>query len=401
MSKNMGNKADLEVLFHALGLETGFSSTKYCRLFKKYTEQSISREELYASISLPKDEFWKQAESEIQHARDLGVSCISLLDENYPKLLYEIEDPPLILFISGEASWNDTMQNEHTFFAIVGSRKITPYGVSVTRTIARELSALGLTIVSGLAYGVDKCAHEGALEAVNERPTFAVLGSGLLEIYPAMHRRLAEEIVQKGGYIITEYGLNRAPRGYLFPRRNRIISGLCFGVLVVEAEEKSGSLITARLALEQGREVFAVPGPIDAPSSRGCNRILSEGASPVLSVSDLIDSLCEKIPGLSRSGSRGKKKDSGGSLVRLVPEVIHESTERSSSILTQKYVSSEKKPLSEDEALLVDTLKRGVGTFDELMDLGIFSDQKLRSLLLSLQMTDIIQEVAGIYVVIE
>ena len=176
--------------------------------------------------------------------------------------------------------------------AIVGSRQATPYGLRVTDALARELSALGFTIVSGFARGIDAAAHRAALASGGR--TVAVLGCGLDVDYPSGHASLRAEIAGSGA-VLTEFAPGTAPFATNFPRRNRIISGLALGVVVVEASEDSGSLITARLALEQGREVFAVPGPIDAPTSRGPHGLLKQGAKLVETVDDIVEELLPQL----------------------------------------------------------------------------------------------------------
>ena len=176
--------------------------------------------------------------------------------------------------------------------AIVGSRQATPYGLRVTDALARELSALGFTIVSGFARGIDAAAHHAALASGGR--TVAVLGCGLDVDYPSGHASLRTEIAGSGA-VLTEFAPGTAPFATNFPRRNRIISGLALGVVVVEASEDSGSLITARLALEQGREVFAVPGPIDAPTSRGPHGLLKQGAKLVETVDDIVEELLPQL----------------------------------------------------------------------------------------------------------
>lgn len=208
-------------------------------------------------------------------------------DERYPAWLGTIADPPAVLYCDGLIEPQDRQA-----LAIVGSRQATPYGLRITETLARELSGAGFTIVSGLARGIDAAAHRAALEAGGR--TIAVLGCGLDMDYPLGHARLREEIAMSGA-VVTEYAPGIPPRAGHFPRRNRIISGLSLGVVVVEAAEDSGSLITARLALEQGREVFAVPGSIDAPLSRGPHGLLKQGAKLVETVDDIIEDLVPQM----------------------------------------------------------------------------------------------------------
>lgn len=201
----------------------------------------------------------------------------------YPRLLSQIDDPPGVLFVRGAFEPCDALA-----VAIVGARHASTYGRRVAQQLAGGLARAGCTVVSGLARGIDEAAHRGALEAGGR--TIAVLGSGVLEIYPPEHGDLAVEIIRQGA-VVSEAPPLTAPRAGAFPSRNRIVSGLCLGTLVVEAADRSGALITARLAGEQGREVFAVPGPIDSRMSRGCHRLIRDGAKLVESVDDILEEL--------------------------------------------------------------------------------------------------------------
>ncbi len=212
---------------------------------------------------------------------------IALDGEQYPARLRTIPDPPAVLHCEGRIEPQDRQA-----VAIVGSRQATPYGLRITETLARELSGAGFTIVSGFARGIDAAAHRAALEAGGR--TIAVLGCGLDMTYPPEHASLREEIAASGA-VLTELAPGTKPLAHHFPRRNRIISGLSLGVIVVEAAEDSGSLITARLALEQGREVFAVPGPLDAPLSRGPHGLIKQGAKLVETVDDIIEELLPQM----------------------------------------------------------------------------------------------------------
>ncbi len=216
-----------------------------------------------------------------------GVATLDLADEHYPAWLRAIPDPPPVLYCDGSLEPGDRQA-----VAIVGSRQATPYGFRVTDALARELSRLGFTIVSGFARGIDAAAHRAALASGGR--TVAVLGCGLDVDYPSGHASLRTEISGSGA-VLTEFAPGTAPFATNFPRRNRIISGLALGVVVVEAAEDSGSLITARLALEQGREVFAVPGPIDAPTSRGPHGLLKQGAKLVETVDDIVEELLPQL----------------------------------------------------------------------------------------------------------
>lgn len=203
---------------------------------------------------------------------------------NYPALLAELVDAPPLLFISGDPTILEKPQ-----LSIVGSRHSSKPGLDTTYQFAKTLAEAGFVITSGLALGIDAAAHSGALAA--KGLTIGVLGSGLQQIYPVSHKKLAAGIVESGGALISEFPLQTAPQASNFPRRNRIISGLSLGVLVVEATLSSGSLITAKLAAEQGREVFAIPGSIHHPASKGCHQLIREGATLVESVDHILENL--------------------------------------------------------------------------------------------------------------
>jgi DNA processing protein len=227
---------------------------------------------------------WQQAEQDAAWlAKHTDTQLVSLFDSNYPPLLKEIASPPLMLFMQGEVGLAQQAQ-----LAMVGSRNPTPAGKEAATQFARYFAQTGMVVTSGMALGVDGCSHRGALQAKGK--TIAVVGTGIDKIYPQRHRRLAEEIRQHG-LIISEYPLGTAPSPENFPRRNRIISGLSMGVLVVEAALQSGSLITAQAALEQGREVFAIPGSIHNPLSKGNHRLLKQGAKLVETAQDVLDEL--------------------------------------------------------------------------------------------------------------
>jgi DNA processing protein len=205
-------------------------------------------------------------------------------DERYPPLLSEIADPPPVLFVQGELSV--LMQSQ---LAVVGSRNPTPTGMEITRAWVAELVTAGLVITSGLALGIDGVAHNSAV--TNEGKTIAVMGTGLQQVYPIRHQELARTIIANGGALLSEFALNMPPKAENFPRRNRIVSGLCLGTLVIEASLHSGSLITARLAAEQGREVFAIPGSVHNPLARGCHLLIRQGAKLVETVAEILEEL--------------------------------------------------------------------------------------------------------------
>lgn len=225
-------------------------------------------------------------EQQIKRADELGATLISPWDDRFPDRLREIYDPPGFLWMRG------TLPTvERPMVTIVGTRRCTDYGRAQAHHFAAELVRRGFTVVSGLAYGIDAAAHKGALDAGGR--TLSVLGSGVGRIYPQKHTGLAERIAENGA-VLSEYGLDAEPDSSNFPERNRILSGLSLGTLVVESYSKGGALITARLALEQNREVFAVPGAITKDSSRGTNRLIQRGhAKLVMDVEDLLEELPE------------------------------------------------------------------------------------------------------------
>jgi DNA processing protein len=223
------------------------------------------------------------AEAELELCRRSQIDVILDTDEIYPRLLRDLPDPPGVLFVRGTLSPSDAMA-----IAIVGSRHGTHYGLTQAERLGGSLARAGLTVVSGLARGIDAAAHRGALAAGGR--TIAVLASGVLNIYPPEHKSLAEEIAKQGA-VISEAPPHAEPLAGMFPQRNRIISGLSLGVLVVEASTRSGALITARHAMEQGRDVFAEPGPITSRMSHGCHRLIRDGAKLVETVDDILEEL--------------------------------------------------------------------------------------------------------------
>ncbi len=225
---------------------------------------------------------WRKAEQEVAQAGTLGVTIITCQDPLYPKNLLNIYDYPPFLYMKG------SLCPEEIGVAIVGSRLASTYGRYVTEKLSRELALKGITIVSGLARGIDSAAHRGALAGKGR--TIAVLGSGLDIVYPPENEALAADIAAQGA-LVTEYPFGTPPNAPNFPARNRLISGISLGVVVVEAGEKSGSLITARIASEQGRSVFAVPGAIESAGSRGTNRLIKQGAKLIENVEDILEEI--------------------------------------------------------------------------------------------------------------
>jgi DNA processing protein len=243
-----------------------------------------------ARIVAAKDEI--DVEAELRLAAEHGIDVVTEADDSYPRLLREIHDPPGVLFRRGEPLAQDELA-----VAIVGTRHATRYGLAQAERLGGSLARLGFTVVSGLARGIDAAAHRGAMAAGGR--TIAVLANGLLEIYPPEHRQLADEVAASG-YLVSEAPLRMVPISGAFPQRNRIISGLSVGTIVVEAPDRSGALITARHAMEQGREVFAVPGPVDSRLSRGCHALIKDGVKLVETADDVLDELGPLVANIER-----------------------------------------------------------------------------------------------------
>jgi DNA processing protein len=261
---------------------------------------------------------WALAEAEIRRAREAGVRIVPFIDPHYPARLRAIADPPPLLYIKGEFSAADEKA-----VAIVGSRSASDYGRKVARNICRGLASLGFTVVSGMARGIDGTAHESALDGGGR--TIAVLGSGVDRIYPPEHEGLSERIARQGA-VISELSLGARPVAFNFPARNRLISGLSLGVVVVEATEKSGSLITAAHALEQNREIFAVPGEVGSSRSRGAHRLIRQGAKLVENADDIIE---EIAPQLARpEGARRRQ--------RVLPQNCNDDTRKIFGLLQER-----------------------------------------------------------------
>ena len=245
------------------------------------------------------------AEKELCELPNIGARMVKWADADYPPNLKHIADPPPYLFVRGDAPLSDP-----NCMAVVGARAASDAGRRMAQRLGLELAAKGFTVVSGLARGIDGEAHQGALDAHGR--TIAVLGCGVDVIYPAEHRKLAEAILAGGGALVSELPVGTQPVAENFPTRNRILSGLCLGVVIVEAAEKSGSLITARMALEQDLQVFAVPGSPLTGKSRGSNRLLKEGAKLVECVEDVIEEIAPQLGGgLPSLAEKSKVSPSG------------------------------------------------------------------------------------------
>ena len=253
------------------------------------TVSDLSKTGLGEKLVLSFDKFRKEFDISgyQKKLKDLHVTALTLDDPRYPKRLHEISDAPIVLYVLGQRT-SEPINMDRTI-AIVGTRKITPYGTEITKTFAQELSFAGMTIVSGMAYGVDAVAHQAAIDAGGK--TIAVLGCGIDVIAPASNTKLYHDIINGHGAIVSEMPLGLKPGKGLFPARNRIISGLSLGVVVTEGADDSGALITARYALDQGREVFAVPGPVTSLYSKGPSKLIKNGAKLVESAQDILEEL--------------------------------------------------------------------------------------------------------------
>ena len=292
----------------ALARVKGLGCVSFKKLVARFGDPtaafSVAPSELAAIDGLQRDAIeglvgfsqWAEVEHELKRIRSAGITLVRYTDAEYPARLRAIADPPPLLYVKGSFAASDERA-----MAIVGSRSASDYGRRVARDLARGLASYGFTVVSGLARGIDGMAHETALNSGGR--TIAVLGSGVERAYPPEHDELYQRIAEQGA-VISELPMGTKPMAFNFPARNRLISGLSLGVVVVEATEKSGSLITASLAVDQGREVFAVPGEVGSSRSRGAHRLIRQGAKLVETVDDIIE---EIAPQLARqSGIAGK-----------------------------------------------------------------------------------------------
>lgn len=249
------------------------------------------------------------AEAEIERATRAGARILTPVDHEYPAHLREIHDPPLALYVQG-----DLQDKDRHSVAVVGTRRATRYGGDCAERLSYELAQSGFTVISGLARGIDTAAHRGALKAGGR--TIAVIGSGLSCVYPEENRKLAKEIAKQGA-VLSEFAMDRKPDKTTFPIRNRIVSGMSMGTIVVEAGVKSGAMITAAQAMEQGRSVFAVPGRIDSHGARGPHHLIRDGARLIEDVDDVIDELQFLLPSSVGRGPAGGAQQSPLALAKL------------------------------------------------------------------------------------
>ncbi len=362
MTSGIGPRAAAKLLERFGSAEAVYGATRVelekCRLLPEAVDSIIARD-MHA-----------RAEDEIGNVRKLGGDILVLDDGVYPSLLREIYDPPIALYVKG--AWSECL--DQPCVAIVGSRKCSTYGQNAALMLARDLAQRGVTVVSGFARGIDAAAHRGALEAGGR--TIAVLGTGIDEVYPRDHKKLGEEVLAGGGAMVTQFPLRTPPVSENFPYRNRIISGLSLGVLVVEAAENSGSLITARLAIEQNREVFAVPGNITSRNSFGTNYLIKgAGAKLVQQWQDIASELPPQIAArlLPPPFGAGKKEKSLTDQLRLVPQGLSGSETLVLKLLT------------------ADTPEH----IDSLVDRSRLSFSDLTATLLGLEMRELVRALPG------
>jgi DNA processing protein len=313
--------------------------------------------------SLHESELRVRAERDLVELAGLGARVVTLADENYPALLRETYDPPIVLYVRGDL---DRSLNQPAV-AIVGSRRCSTYGRNVAEMLARELAARGITVISGLARGIDGAAHRGALEG--NGLTIGVMATGVDDVYPKENRRIAEQILRQGA-LASEFPLRTPPLSQNFPFRNRVISGLALGVMVVEGAERSGSLITARLAYEQGRDVFAVPGNITSGKSFGPNYLIKDGAKLVQTWRDVVEELPREIKTRILSAERGD--------------------------LTQTQMAIDVVSLSDGERRVLGLLKYDEAThIDQLIGSAGMNPGQLMDALLRLEMGDRVRQLPG------
>src|SRR2546421_804112 len=361
MTPGIGPRAAAKLLERFGSAEAVFGATR--------AELESLRLRPEAVESIRAREFFDKATEEIERARLIGVDILLLDDGVYPALLREIFDPPITLYVKG--AWSECL--EQPSVAMVGSRRCSTYGENAATMLARDLAQKGITIISGLARGIDAAAHRGALEAGGR--TVAVMGTGLDQVYPRDHKKLTDEILNHAGALVTQFPLGTPPVSENFPYRNRVISGLSLGVVVIEAAENSGSLITARLAMEQNREVFAVPGNITSRNSFGTNYLIKgAGAKLVQQWQDIASELPAEIAAqLLPPPSKKKKKGELVDQLQLTPSDLNEN-ERAIFKL-----------LSTDTPQQIDTLA-------EITKLSI---TQLTSALLTLEMCELIRALPG------
>lgn len=301
------------------------------RNLEPFFERGFTPSDILEWIEAGENPFWKASlekvrlvfhpGKEIENCEKFGIELITFWDEHYPFLLKEISDPPILLYCKGELE-----ESDRAAVAIVGSRNPSYYGQEQAKHFSSKLARWGLTVISGFARGIDRVGHEAALEVPFGR-TLAVMGSGLDVIYPKEHKHLFEAIQEKGA-IISEFALGAAPLAENFPQRNRIIAGLSLGTLVIEAHSRSGSLITAHQAVDEGREVFALPGRVDQLQARGTHRLIREGALLVETPEEILETLAHYLWPLVGIPTEDDSVDEGEqsllNLLRIQPRTLNQ-----------------------------------------------------------------------------
>lgn len=309
-----------------------------------------------------------EAEKEFLKLSDYGVYTLTIDQPDYPEVLKHIYDPPTLLYCKGKF----VNMNKYLCLAVVGTRKATAYGKSCSHNLAKSLASQGAVIISGMALGIDSKAHEGALDA--GAPTVAVVGCGLDIVYPPSNANLMEKII-KTGMVISEYPLHSTPERYHFPERNRIISGISQGTIVVEADVKSGSLITANMANEQGRDIFAVPGNINSVCSKGTNALIKDGAKLVLCADDIIDEFNHSYP-----------------------ERIYNMMHREEPIFSEKRETyTPQTDISNPEDKILEIIKGGPANADKICEISRLDIGSVNSALLLMELKGTVIKSAGGY----
>ncbi|HEY3347263.1 MAG TPA: DNA-processing protein DprA [Nitrospirota bacterium] len=317
---------------------------------------------------------WDGVDDEVDKAEKAGAHIVSFIDPSYPANLRETHDPPPYLYVKG-----GLIEEDRVSVAIVGSRMATDYGRKLTRKMARELSAKGVTVVSGGARGIDTEAHRGALEGGGR--TIAVLGCGIDVVYPGENKELFARIAERGA-VVSEYPMGTPPESQNFPPRNRIISGISMGVLVMEAAEDSGSLITAQYSLEQGREVYALPGSVGSPTSKGTNCLIKKGAKLVEKPDDILEDLFPYIKGYLRERDIGVDEASEEDGAR------REEFDSASGAI-------ERLGLEGDEATMFGLITAEPSHIDQLAEKSGIAVPKALSLLLGMELKGAVRQVPG------
>jgi DNA processing protein len=297
--------------------------------------------------------------AELKRVRDFGATVITEQSASYPRSLREIHAPPIVLYV-----WGELQDRDHHAIGIIGARRTTYYGTESAKKLSYQLAYAGLTVISGLARGIDTAAHHGALAAKGR--TIAVIGSGLAKLYPPENAALAEKIRNGNGAVVSEFSMDIEPDRQTFPMRNRIISGWSHGILVVEAGLNSGALITAAQALEQGRSVYAVPGHINAPSAMGSNRLIQQGAKLVIDASDILEDLEILVP---------ETKPSPEAATRVLP------------------------PLSQEERRVYEAIDATETSIDDIAARSDLPSAAVSSTLLQLELKRLVKQLPGKYFV--